>query len=219
MARNVEESEGKLMVDGQDLQSVEFSGPVSLRGGIRTPSPFNFPQPWNPSKINFGGIDGEARFVGPASMYSPTGTIAVSSGCPVMQLPDAATTDIYVTIEMEEWWLNHSINIPFEWANLHSAGGNVRLRYQIREYDIASELLSEGDTVMDRTITIAAPSANGGTNTAVIASADAGFPFTPDPGILASFYVVQLTRLGNDAADTLAGSVGLVAMSWGPRPF
>lgn len=220
MARAVNTSEGKLVTadDGQDIQSVEFDGQVTLRGGITSPSPFNFPTPWTPSRVNFGGIQGEARFVGPSGMYSPTGTIVVSSGCPVMQLADAATTDVYVTIELEEWWLVGSINIPFEWANLHSATGNVRFRFQIREYDIASELLSEGDTVMDRTVTLASPAANGGTTTGVIAGVSFGFPFIPSPGPLASFYVLQITRLGSDGADTLAGPCGLVATSWGRAP-
>ena len=220
MAESVYESGGKLVTEGgRDIETVEFDGKVNLRGGIRTPSPFNFPTAWTPSRVSFGGIDGEARFVGASGMYSPTGTIVVSGGCPVMQLADAATTDVYVTIELEEWWLVHSINIPFEWANLHSATGNVRFRYQIREYDIATETLSQGATVLDRTVTEASPAANGGTTTSVIASEDAGFTFQPDPGILASFYVLQITRLGSDGADTLAGPCGLVATSWGARPF
>jgi hypothetical protein len=37
--------------------------------------------------------------------------------------------------------------------------------------------------------------------------------FTPGP--LASFYVVRLTRLANDALDTLEGPIGIVAVSWG----
>ena len=219
MAESVYESGGKLVTEGgRDLRKVEFDEGVTLRGGINAESPFNFPTPWTPSRVNFGGIQGEARFVGPAEMYSPTGSIVVSSGCPVMQLADAATTDVYITIELEEWWLVGSINIPFEWTNLHSATGNVRFRFQIREYDIASELLSQGDTVLDRTVTEAAPAANGGTTTGVIAAVGFGFPFIPDPGPLASFYVLQITRLGSDGADTLAGPCGLIATSWGRAP-
>jgi hypothetical protein len=180
---------------------------------IRTGLPFQ-DLSFNPEDITWGGIEGEARFVAAAGMAT-TAALSLADGVPRRVMPNAATTDIYITIEVEEYWLKDTLNIGFEWVNDHSANGNVRFQYEIKEIDIFTQgPATPGTTIMDREATIATFGA-GISATSVIAATSEGFPLSFTPGPLASFYVVRLTRLANDPLDTLEGPIGIVAVSWG----
>jgi hypothetical protein len=114
--------------------------------------------------------------------------------------------------EVEEWWLDSTIGVYFEWVNDHSAGGDVRFDCSIKECDIATETLAAAGVIATQTFTATAPAANTST-TAIVASIINGNPVTFDPGVFASFYSLRISRLGGDALDTLAGPIGLVAAS------
>jgi hypothetical protein len=193
--------------------------PPRLR--IASGTPFGFPVMAGLDNIKFGGIQGEARFVGAAGIQS-AGAIDTSNGLASVVLPDAATTDALVTIEIEEYWLNTSLNIGLEWRNLAAGAGNVRFHFELREVDILMQTVAAAPTPLNYDLTEPAGGA-GMVTTTVIASEGLGNPtrsFTPDiigppSAFFGSVYALLIRRVGADAADTLAGGVGLVAVSWG----
>jgi hypothetical protein len=164
------------------------------------------------SPATFIGIQREGRVFPAGEMMSSTGVINFGDGFPRLHMPNGVTTDVYMIFEVEEWWLDSTIGVYFEWVNDHSAGGDVRFDCDIKECDIATEALADADIIASRTFTNAAPAANTPT-TAIIASLNNGNPVTFDPGPFASFYSLRISRLGADAADTLAGPIGLIAAS------
>lgn len=167
---------------------------------------------YDPSLIVFDGIEGEARVFPASWALSPQNPSAgFSNGFSYLILPDGVTTDLYFTIEIEEWWLKSSIGIFMEWANIHTATGNVRWQYEFKECDIALETFAQADVVQSFTTTEASPVANGGTTTAILFSQASGRPITFNPGGIAAFYSLRISRLGGDAADTLAGPVAFIA--------
>lgn len=216
MADEVSYSGNKLISTrtSESIPSLEIDGDVTI-GRIRTPSPFAFPSQPNMNRITFGGIQGEARFVPAAAMGPRSLTELTTNGVHRVVLPDAATTTIYATLEIEEWWLKDHLNVGFEWINETAGTGNVRWTWQIKVIDIFVDTLANGVLAIDRTLTTASQAA-GLTATEVIAADFVGFPFDlSTPGILGSFYSVAITRLGSDALDTLAGNVGIVGVSYG----
>lgn len=192
--------DGDAVIDG----NASVAGDITITGEIRTGT-FGSP-------ATFGGIEREARVFGPGAMVSPTAVLNVGDGVPRLWCPDGDTTDVYVLFEVEEWWLNSTIGIYFEWVNDHSATGDVRFDCAIKEVDIGTETLAAAGTAGSRTFTVTTPAANIST-TSIICSIANGNAFTFTPGAFASFYSLRISRLGADAADTLAGPIGIVAAS------
>lgn len=216
MARDIHESEGVLTTDDGHVDLTVPSN-LTIRGEVKTSvgGPIFDELVYHPERISFGGIEREARVLPASWALSPQSPAAgFTNGFAYLVLPDAVTTDLYFTIEIEEWWLTSTLGIYMEWANLHTATGDVRWEYEFKECDIATETLAQADVVGSRTVTVASPSANGGTTTSVCFQQAAGFPATMNPGPIASFYSLRISRLGGDAADTLAGDVAFIATNY-----
>ncbi len=162
------------------------------------------------SPPTFGGIEREARFFPSGSMVAPGCPMNVGDGFPRVLFADDKVSTGWWIFEVEEWWLVSTIGVYMEWVNDHSSTGNVRFRFRIRECDIATETVASAGLVIDRTVTVATPAA-GVSTTTVIASVASGFPCGFNPGTFASFYSLEVARLGDDAADTLNGPIGIIA--------
>jgi hypothetical protein len=165
---------------------------------------------------NFGstwlGIEREARVFPSGQMMSPSANIHFGDGFPRVYCPQGVTTDVYAIFEVEEWWLRSTIGVYFEWVNDHTTTGDVRFDCSIKECDIGTQTLAAAGVIGSRTVTVTSPAANTATTT-VVASVANGNPVSFNPGTLASFYSLRITRLGADAADTLAGPIGIIAAS------
>lgn len=210
----VTESAGSVTVTAQAIPtavgSLTATGDLTVGGEILTGT-FDSEDP--NFGATFGGIEREAVCFDVGQILSPTGQIDFGDGVPRLSMPDGVTTDAYIVFEVQEWWLPSSIGVYFEWANDHSTTGDVRWDCSIREYDIGQDTLaSGGDLRASRTFTQGSPAANVST-TGVVASIANGNECNFDPEGLAAFYVLRISRLGADGADTLAGPVGLVAAS------
>lgn len=209
----------------------ETRGPLIVRGGITTVGPDADIRTKGPltvegdttirgviktgtfgSPATFGGIEREGRVFPAGEMTSPTAVMNFGDGFPRVNLPDGVTTHVYIGFEVEEWWLDSTIGVYFEWVNDHSTTGNVRFDCDIKECDIATEALTAAAIIRARTFTETAPAANLAT-TSIVARAADSIPCSFHPGPFASFYVLRISRLGADAADTLAGPVGLLFAS------
>lgn len=160
----------------------------------------------------FGGIEREARIWPSGQMMSPTAVMNFGDGFPRLNMPDGVTTDVYAIFEVEEWWLDSTIGVYFEWVNDHTTTGDVRFDCQIKECDIATQTLAAAGVIATRTFTTTTPAANIST-TSIVARVIDGLPCSFSPGPFASFYVLRISRLGANAADTLAGPIGLLAAS------
>lgn len=200
---------GEIALVGADA-SLRVKGPatvdddLTIRGEIKTGT-FGSP-------ATFRGIEREGRVFPAGEMCSPTAVMNFGDGFPRVNLPDGVTTHVYMGFEVEEWWLDSTIGVYFEWVNDHTTTGNVRWDCEIKECDIATETLVGADIIRARTFTEAAPAANTPT-TSIVARVSDGIPCSFDPGPFASFYVLRISRLGGDGADTLAGPVGLLFAS------
>jgi hypothetical protein len=170
----------------------------------------------DPSRITFGGIQGEARFVPAACMGPRSLAELTTNGVHRVVLPNGATTTAFATIEIEEWWLKDTLNVGFEWVNEAAGVGDIRWQWQIRTVDIFVDTLAAAAIPINRTLTKASVGA-GVSGTEIIAAAGVGFPLDmrENAGILGSFYSVGITRIGGDAADTLAGDVSIIGVSYG----
>lgn len=201
--------------DGTAVPDLTLLNGIEIRGRIKNRSPFpgGIATP-DTSRINYGGIENEGHFVGAASMTSPTGTIVHTGGVPAMSMADAAQTDVYVLIELNEWWFKDRLGISFEFINNHSGTGNVRFEYSVKEIDIFTDTPAGAGEPINRQETVASGAA-GISSTVAIANAGIGAGSMPySLGVFANYYVLRITRLGADGADTLAGPVGLIAASW-----
>jgi len=161
----------------------------------------------------FGGIEREARYWGAGEMLSPTGQINFGDGIPRVDMPAGVRTDVYAIVEIEEWWLDHTIGCYMEWSNDHDSTGNVRWECTVTQHDIATQAMATGHVLATRTFTQGIPA--GSSTTSIIARDDGTHPVcdlsAPGPGPFASFYVFRYSRLGADPLDTLEGSVGFIA--------
>lgn len=143
----------------------------------------------------------------PPEMTS-TATLTTTSSFPRFTLPDAATTSVFVgAFNFPNWW--QSVDIHYGWSNDHTATGNVRIRVILKEVDAAAESLSAGATIADSSNTHSSGAANGGS---MLAIGVASVALTR--GAFGSFYGLELQRVGADAADTLAGPMGLLAIGF-----
>lgn len=187
-------------------------GDISITGEIRTGSFSATPPLFG---ATFEGIEREARLWPAGEMMSPTAQINFGNGFPRLNMAPAVTTDIYAIFEVEEWWLPHTIGVYFEWVNDHTTTGDVRWDADVKQVNIGTQTLAAATTLVSRTWTVPSDAANEAT-TSIVGSVANGNPISlasPGPGPLASFYRLRISRLGADAADTLAGPVGLVAAS------
>lgn len=206
----VTESAGSVTVTAQAIPTavgtLTATGDLTVAGQILTGS-FGSP-------ATFGGIEREARMIPGFLMASPTGQVDFGDGVPRLAMPAGIDTVAYWLFEVEEWWLDSSIGVYFEWVNDHSTTGNVRWVCEINEFDIGQDTLAGGgDQRATRSFTQAAPAANVST-TGVVASIVNGNECNFDPGGLAAFYVLSIMREGtNTGQDTLGGPVGLLAAS------
>lgn len=166
------------------------------------------------SPATFGGIEREGVVWPAGMMTSPTAVMNFGDGFPRLNMPDGVTTDVYMIFEVQEWWLDSTIGVYFEWVNDHTSTGDVRWSCDIKECDIATQTLAAAGTIASRTFTHAGPTPAANTATTdIVGSVANGNPVTFAPGTFASFYVLRISRLGGDVADTLAGPVGLLAAS------
>jgi hypothetical protein len=192
---------GSLVLSG-GATNLTVGGDATITGEILTGT-FGSP-------ATFGGIEREARVWSAGQMMSPTAVMNFGDGFPRLSCPDGDTTDVYVIFEVEEWWLDSTIGVYFEWVNDHTTTGGVDFEVAIKECDIGTQTLAAAGTIATRTFTEPSPAANIST-TSIVASVANGNPCSFSPGALASFYVLRITRFG--AADALAGPIGIVAAS------
>jgi hypothetical protein len=194
-----------------------IAGDLRVRGQILTGSPPNFLGA--PAEgIVTGGIQGEGRIIGATACWGLTEAGAdlaksVVNGTPRWVMPANANSTIYATFALEEWWLDSTIGIFAEWVNDHSTTGNVGWSASVKETDIGHEGPATAD---ERVLTLevqGSPPA-GQSTTYILASRGKGNAWIPDPGNLAAYYTIALTRVGSNPADTLEGPVGFVELSY-----
>ena len=196
---------GNITVGNATVDGLTVGGDTTITGVIKTGT-FGTP-------ATFGGIEREGRVFPAGEMCSPTAVMNFGDGFPRVNMPAGVQTDVYCIIEVEEWWLDSTIGVYFEWCNDHTTTGDVRFDCDIKECDIATEALADADIIASRTLTVTSPAANIATTTVVSRVTPEDLPCTFDPGPFASFYVLRISRLGDDDLDTLAGPIGLIAAS------
>jgi hypothetical protein len=146
-----------------------------------------------------------AYSISAAEMHSPTAVFTVAGGTPRLVFPDGVTTTAYLGGRgFPVDWLEQGITLGFDWANDHTATGNVRWEFELRENNTGQQL-SAADVLVNSQQTIASPGANG-VYTTTVAASDVAL----SPGGFGSLYLWRITRLGGDALDTLGGAVGLL---------
>jgi len=159
-----------------------------------------------PTNTVFGGFETEDVSFNALEMHS-TAAVTVTNGFPRFTLPDAASTTVYTGwFNCPQWY--KAIDIHLGVTNDHTATGNVRIQTVLKECDIG-EALSAAGTLHTSTQTFASPGANG---VAGVIVPVASLTFTP--GFFGSVYYCEVTRLGSDGADTLAGPLGLGAIGF-----
>lgn len=206
---------------GASSSGSRVAGAAELPNGIRTH--------YDPHVLGtspFGGTEGELIDVGASAMHGDGSTaVSVANGLYRLQLPDAVTSSAYYTMTVPEWWLAGKFNILMDFINDAAGAGNVRLQFTLKEIDLVSSDTPATARTETATATWAAPAA-GTITTGCIFSANPIFlpwsgmaAFTPVPSPAGSVYALQITRLGSDGADTLAGSIGIVDLAWGRIPL
>jgi hypothetical protein len=176
----------------------------------------------------FGGIEGELLDTAASAMWRDGSTTeSFANGLYRIQLPDGVSSSCGYTMTVPEWWYadGRRWNVALDFINDAAGAGNVRMQCRIREIDLVTEGPASGGVLaVDATATWAAPGA-GLITTAVVCGDDPIFlpwsgagEFDPTPGNAASIYAIEIIRLGADGADTLAGSIGIVDVAWGPVP-
>jgi len=165
------------------------------------------------SPATFGGIEREGRVFPSGHLMSPGAVINFGDGFPRLHCPAGITTDVYAIFEVEEWWLESTIGVYFEWVNDHTATGVVRFDCAIRQTKIGTQGPLTSTLLASRTVDIPDVPANLSTTTIVSSVANGNPTDLTDPGSFASFYSLRITRLGAHANDTLAGPIGIVAAS------
>lgn len=199
MAGDLYLSQDRVVTDQGSQPNVVFGGTVSIAGEIKTGT--------LPTNAVFGGFESEDVSFNALELDSATATIVRTNGFPRLSMPDAATTVIGTGwFNCPQWY--KAIDIHLGCTNDHSASGNVRLQTRLVECDIGQALSAAGE-IHNSTQTFAAPGANGGMGIIVPV---ASVTFTP--GFFGSVYYCEITRLGNDGADTLAGPLGLGAIGF-----
>jgi len=161
------------------------------------------------TNTTFGGFESEDVAFGGKLLDSFSGspTYVTTSAFPRWQLPATGTTAVITpSFNCPTWYVASDVHIGV--SNDHSATGNVRIRTILREVDIGQAMSAAG-TISDVTTTVAAPGINGGVS---IWQPAVSVTFTP--GGLGSIYSLELQRLGDDGADTLAGPVGILAIGF-----
>lgn len=143
----------------------------------------------------------EAYSIGSNAQFS-TAAMSVTSGYPRFIFPDAATTTAYMTMGFPPYW--SSVTIGFDWTNDHSATGNVRWSFTFRGNDMGGVITT---SEINQTVAVTQPAAaaNGGHRTDIM--------WTDLPivhGAFGTLWALEMSRLGGDAADTLAGPVGFM---------
>jgi len=202
------------------MGELKIASDIELSGIIRCRSPFpGGLQAPDVNRINFGGIENEGRFVGAGGVIAKTGgsdaPTIVTNGYPRVVMADGVTTDVYVMIQIDEWWLKHRLGIQFEFINDAAGTGNIRFQYECKELDIFVDTPAAAASIISRSEN--QPSGPAGTTSTVsIAHAtlpQGSMPFTP--GIFGNCYPLRISRLGGDGVnDTLVGDIGFVAASW-----
>jgi len=161
------------------------------------------------TNTTFGGFESEDVAFGVEGLLALSGspTLVTTTGFPRWQLPATGTTVLLSRVFNCPVWYQAS-DIHLGVSNDHTATGNVRLRTILRECDIGQAMSAAG-TISDVTATFAAPGANGVLGIIVPV---ASVTFTP--GFFGSVYSVEIQRLGDDGADTLAGPLGILAVGF-----
>jgi len=203
---------GKLVTVGRDAE-VESKGNITAGGDLRVAGQIKTGVFGTPA--TFTGIEREARVVGAGGLSSPTGQFTFDNNCPRILLPKGITTDVYMTFAIEEWWIDSTFGTYVEWSNDHTATGNIRWTFTLYEFHIATRLLSAPVTMGTKTLTQAAPAANGGVHTNTCFSVLAGDTINPTPDAFGAFYVLKMSRIGGDVLDTLEGPIGIIEASYG----
>lgn len=138
------------------------------------------------------------------STISGTPGTAATNGIFRVTLPDAATTTVGFNYIVPTWWNTFSVSTL--WTS-ESGTGNVRWQVDVKKIDLLIDNISEAVFA---------------TQSATVASGTAGVPaitldvptnINSTPGAAGSMYGVQISRIGADAADTLAAAAGILAVN------
>lgn len=164
---------------------------------------------WN----SLGWFDGRAGISVPSVAMTTTATRITTQGLPRIVLPTTGTTTVYVGgYGFPTWWFKRGIVIGFDVSNDHTATGDVRWQFILRGFGVGGDI-DTPETAHNETVTLASPAANGGYTTL---TANGGNAILPTPGAFGSLYVLEMSRIGDDAADTHAGNIGLAEVAFIP---
>jgi hypothetical protein len=188
-------AENPTLTNGEIGVAIQAGNPVSLKVGDGITA-------WN--SLDWVDMRG-GESISSTEMHTTASRISTNR-VPRIVMPATGTTSAIVGPKgFPTYWFGRSIVMGFDWVNDHTATGDVRFRFILQENNIGGSIQSP-DTVHDETVTIAAPAANGGIITNLVNS---GNTVTLSPGAFGSLYTFEFQRLGDDAADTLAGPMGL----------
>ncbi len=190
MAKRLFLDENELVVEGGPPAEIRIRNNFLLNGKVLR---------------GFGGFEFEDVAFAAAEMAS-TAAMNTANGFPRLTFPDAATTSAHVLFNCPDWYA--ACDIHFGWVNDHNATGNVRWQAEMREVDIGGTIAA-GEAIHGPTAFTEASPNPGGLG---LAQPAVRIPF--NPGLFGSVYTCTITRLGTDAADTLAGPVGLFAVGF-----
>lgn len=141
-----------------------------------------------------------------------TASRVTTSGFPRVSLPAAGTTSVFIgAFEVPLAWFQYGLRCVFGFTNDHSAGGNVRFTTVLRSVNIGLQTLSAATALINSTFTASAPGINGGVGLQPLNNFD---PVDIVQGAFGTVFALEITRLGDDAADTLAGPVGITAATF-----
>jgi hypothetical protein len=157
---------------------------------------------WN----SLGWHDARFAFSLGSPMLDANGMTRVNTNrVPRIQLPATGTSSIYIgPIGFPVWWFQRGILFGFDVVNDHSSGGNVRFRHRLQQNNVGGAIAS-ATLPLDVTETATAPGA--GVLTTLLVNSGAATPITP--GGFGSLFSFELTRLGDDGADTLGGPISI----------
>lgn len=129
--------------------------------------------------------------------------INMGDGLPRLTFPDGVTTSAFFARGLPSEMFDQRVTIGFDWVNDHTATGDVVWHFKLQGNDVGVAIANHR-TIFEDTRAIGSPGV--GVNLTTIASdtIDLG-----PPGAFGTLYSFTMERLGADAADTLAGPVGL----------
>lgn len=155
-----------------------------------------------------GRIDRVEDIAFAATEMFSAAAMATGSSYPRLTFPDAASTSAFVGAFNFPDWYDAGTDIHISFVNDAAGAGNARISWTMRQVNVGGSVAG-GTVVSTGTSTIAMPNPGD----ASVAVLDASV--LPAGGAFFGYaYGIEITRLGADGADTLAGNFGLAAVGF-----